>query len=206
MTLVSRSMVPNGMFAHLFGAIMERLNGKSYLTALELLAPKPNERFLEIGFGTGKFAELLLTTDRTVYVAGVDPSLTMLDIALSRRGIMESLSRTDLRDGDDSKLFWPDGYFDGIIAIHSFQFWPDPGKTVSKISNLLSPFGRLLLILRNHTDRIVDSLPNPISRSSTEMDDTIMLLEEHGFKVSDVDYCGRSQILFASRLQRQTTQ
>jgi 16S rRNA A1518/A1519 N6-dimethyltransferase RsmA/KsgA/DIM1 with predicted DNA glycosylase/AP lyase activity len=40
----------------LFGKLMEWVNVGAYRKAIETLAPAPNERFLEIGFGTGLFA------------------------------------------------------------------------------------------------------------------------------------------------------
>jgi ubiquinone/menaquinone biosynthesis C-methylase UbiE len=67
----------------------------SYRKAIETLAPAPNERFLEIGFGTGLFAEMLLLANSETFVAGVDPTLTMPKTAIDR------LSNRGFRDRSD---------------------------------------------------------------------------------------------------------
>ncbi len=68
---------PSGFTGKLFGKLMEWTNADAYQKALRALAPSDNEQFLEIGFGTGRFAEMLLSTTTATFVAGIDPTETM---------------------------------------------------------------------------------------------------------------------------------
>jgi predicted TPR repeat methyltransferase len=63
---------PSGFVGRVFGKLMEWTNIGAYRKAIETLNPSPNERFLEIGFGTGLFAEMLLLTNSENFVAGID--------------------------------------------------------------------------------------------------------------------------------------
>jgi 16S rRNA A1518/A1519 N6-dimethyltransferase RsmA/KsgA/DIM1 with predicted DNA glycosylase/AP lyase activity len=63
---------PSGFMGKLFGKLMEWTNVDAYRKAIETIAPAPNERFLEIGFGTGLFAQMLLLASSETFVAGVD--------------------------------------------------------------------------------------------------------------------------------------
>lgn len=200
MKIASLAMNPAGLPGRIFGVLMEWINGPSYRTALQVLAPGVDERILEIGFGTGRFAELVLDSDPKLHVAGVDPTATMVAVARSRRGVRAAGNRADLRQGDASDLPWPSGHFHAVVAIHSFQFWPDPRQSLREISRVLAPVGRLVLVLRDHSKpRTGALLPNPLSRSAAEVSDTVALLEQSGFMVRQHPDVGGSHVLFATR-------
>jgi arsenite methyltransferase len=75
---------PSGFRGKVFGKLMEWTNVGAYRKAIETLSPAPHEQFLEIGFGTGLFAEMLLLASSETFVAGVDPTSTMVKTAIDR--------------------------------------------------------------------------------------------------------------------------
>ncbi len=192
-------MSPSGPLGRAFGVLMEWINAGSYRAALQILAAGADECVLEIGFGTGKFAERLLDSNPGVRVAGVDPTETMVRVARSRRGVRIAGTRADLRQGDASALPWPSASFDAVVAIHSFQFWSDPEGSLREISRVLTLTGRILFILRDHERRPAKRLPNPLSRSSAEVEETVSLLEHGGFAVRQFPDIGHSHVLLAIR-------
>jgi SAM-dependent methyltransferase len=193
-------MRPQGLSGRLFGVVMERLNAPAYARALEELAPRAGERFLEIGFGTGRLAELVLAAAPDVHVAGVDPTPTMLDVARRRAGVRSAGDRADLRLGNDAVLPWADASFDGVAALHSFQFWPDPSRSLREIARVLRPGGRLVLLLRDHARRAPAWLPNPLSRSGDEAAAAARLLDAGGFvDVREAGPAGSSRVLVGRR-------
>ena len=178
---------------------MERLNGRAYARAAALLAPKPGERFLEIGFGTGRLIEMLLASAPDVHVAGIDPTPTMLAVASARRAVAAAAGRVDLRLGSDAPLPWGDAQFDGVAALHCFQFWPNPEASCREIFRVLRPGGRLVLVLRDHARSAPGWLPNPLSRGGSELASAEALLGVTGFRVEHADRVGSSPVLIARR-------
>jgi ubiquinone/menaquinone biosynthesis C-methylase UbiE len=192
---------PSGFTGKLFGKLMEWTNADAYQKALQALAPSDNERFLEIGFGNGRFAEMLLSTTASTFIAGVDPTETMVKIARNRL-IKKGLGdRIDLHQGTDELLPWDDDRFDAIVAIHSFQFWQDPARSMREIDRVLCPHGRIIIVFRDHSINAPDWLPNLMSRSGKEVENAINLLEKHGYKTTEYPSAGSSRIIRADRSQ-----
>ncbi len=190
---------PSGFTGKLFGKLMEWTNADAYQKTLQALAPSDNERFSEIGFGTGRFAEMLLSTTTNTFVAGVDPTETMVKTA-SNRLIKKRLgNRIDIHQGTDDSLPWGDDRFDAVIAIHSFQFWQDPDRSIREIDRVLRPHGRIIIVFRDHSTKAPDWLPNPISRSGKEVESAISLLEKHEYKITEYPAAGSSRIIMANR-------
>jgi ubiquinone/menaquinone biosynthesis C-methylase UbiE len=193
--LISLPASPSGLMGRVFGKLMELTNADAYQKALQALAPSDNERFLEIGFGTGRFAEILLSTTSNTFVAGVDPTETMVKTA-SNRLIKKGLGdRIDLRQGTDDSLPWDDDRFDAVIAIHSFQFWQDPDRSTIEIGRVLLPQGRIVIVFRDHSSKAPDWLPNPISRSGLEVENAIILLKKYGYTFTEYPVAGSSRII-----------
>lgn len=188
---------PSGFTGRLFGKLMELTNADAYNKTLQALAPSDNERFLEIGFGTGRFAQMLLSTTTGTFVAGVDPTDTMVQTALNRLIKKGLRDRIDIRQGTDNSLPWGDRQFDGAIAIHCFQFWQDPDLSLAEISRVLRPQGRIIIAFRDHSSRAPDWLPNPISRSGREVENAISLLAKHGYETTEYPAAGSSRIIRA---------
>jgi len=186
------AMSPHGLFA----TIMERMNTPAYRLAVARLEPTEGQAILEIGFGTGKLLEMLADIPR-IRLAGVDPTPAMVKRATARARLAQLGARLDLRQGSDHPLPWPDDAFHHVVAVHSFQFWPDPIRSLTEIIRVLKPRGTLVLILRNHGQTAPDWLPNPISRSGDEAGRALAALEAKGFDATLAGRAGSSSCLVA---------
>ncbi|HWA90396.1 MAG TPA: class I SAM-dependent methyltransferase [Rhizomicrobium sp.] len=175
-----QAMRPSGKTGRIFGWLMARLNrGAYYWTVDQLRTAKPKS-LLEIGFGTGHLLKLALQSLTLERAAGVDPSALMVEAA--RKRLRRAKVPLDIREGDDTTL--PDGRFDAVLALHSFQFWSDPDAALGRIRARLAPGGRLVLVLRTHKGKAPKWLPNPISRSGNEIAGACAALERAGFSVT----------------------
>lgn len=85
--------------------------------------------WLEIGVGTGRFAEALGVE------FGIDPSKSMLEIA-DKRGI-----KTQLASGES--LPYPDSSFGGVMIAFTLCFLEDPSLVLKEAARVLRPDGRL---------------------------------------------------------------
>lgn len=194
------AMRPAGMMGRAFGVVMEKMNTPSYRLAAQLIGAQKDDRILEIGFGTGRLLEMLVETTEDISVAGVDPTPTMLDVALAKEGIKQHASRIDLRQGTASSLPWPDETFTAVAALHSFQFWEDPALGLGEVRRVLSSKGRIVLILRDHTNKALEWLPNPLSRAGNEFEATCSLLAASGFiEIEEADRAGSSRSIVACK-------
>jgi ubiquinone/menaquinone biosynthesis C-methylase UbiE len=115
---------------------------------------------------------------------------------LSDRGLRD---RSDLRAGTDESLPWNDNQFDGIIAIHCFQFWKDPDRSMAEIGRVLCPEGRIIIVFRDHSSNPPTWLPNPLSRSGQEIELATSLLKKHGYIPVEHISAGSSRIIRADR-------
>ncbi len=165
-----------------FGWLMAKLNGGAYRWSVDQLKDANPKSFLEIGFGTGHLLKLACRTLKLERAAGVDPSELMVETATKRLKRYRRKIALDVARGDDTAL--PDGPFDAIAALHSFQFWADPDAALNRVRDRLTPGGRLVLVLRTHGRKAPKWLPNPLSRSGNEIAAACEALERAGLAVT----------------------
>jgi SAM-dependent methyltransferase len=101
------------------------------VSCLKSLMPEEVRGWLEVGVGTGRFAEALGVPE------GVDPSSAVLEIA-GRRGIL-------IRKGLGEELPYPDDIFHGMLMVTTLCFLSDPEKAFIECARVLENNGRLLL-------------------------------------------------------------
>lgn len=112
--------------------------------AMRRLAPRPGERLLEVGIGTGAST---CAYPRGVHVVGVDLSWPMLSRAARRLrdapGPTVSLARMDA-----AALAFPSHAFDAVYAPYLVNVVPDPVAVGRELRRVCRPGGRLVLL--NH--------------------------------------------------------
>lgn len=192
-------MHPHGPMGRLFGRLMEWGNKAAYDRALTLIDPRENGTFLEIGFGTGRLLEMVGQRQSGGILAGIDPSSLMLERA--RRRLTKKGYMSDLKLGLADSLPWSDAQFDAVAALHCFQFWSDPAKTLAEIMRVLRKEGRFVLILRNHEQaQNIDWLPNPLSRNRQEAAAAVTLMQKCGLtQICRLPNVGSSPVITARK-------
>ena len=182
-----QSMLPHGFAGRVFAFLMERVAGSNYRWVIANLAPYQPQTYLEIGFGTGKLAELVAKRLKPSCLCGVDPSELMFDRAIRRLKHFAKSREVDFRMSDDTDLPWAECSFDAIVATHSFQFWHDPVATLGRIRKLIRPNGHLVLVIRNHrriSRRLRTWIPNPITKTAKkELEGLRIALADAGFRI-----------------------
>jgi SAM-dependent methyltransferase len=112
---------------------------------VSLLAVRPADRVLEIGFGPGvAVAELARAGAGHVY--GIDHSRVMLRQASRRNAAAIRAGRVTLINASVNQL--PpalDGPFDAILAVNSLGFWPAPAERLADLRLRLAPGGRIAI-------------------------------------------------------------
>jgi SAM-dependent methyltransferase len=109
-----------------------RLAGQTFL---EWLAPRAGLRWLDVGCGTGTFAQLIAERCAPREVQGVDPSEGQLAIAR-----MRSRGATFLR-GDAMALPFEPQRFDAAAMALVIFFVPDPARGAAEMARVVRPGG-----------------------------------------------------------------
>lgn len=110
--------------------------------AADAILPEHVDAVLDLGAGTGKFTELLLT--RADRVIAVEPSAAMLDVLRSK------LPSAQAMIGGAEEIPLPDAGVDAVTVAQAFH-WFERDAACAEIRRVLVPDGTLGL-LWNHSD------------------------------------------------------
>lgn len=117
---------------------LDRISAPMNRLALDMLAPAPGERVLDVGFGGGGLVGALL--GRGCHVIGVDVSEAA--VARARR----RFSGAAFHRASVEAMPLPTGELDKAVSLNSLYFWPDPEGGMRELARVLRPGGRLALL------------------------------------------------------------
>ena len=111
----------------------------------EILEPRPGERLLEIGPGTGYYTlELATWVSDQGAIEVLDIQQEMLDHTI-RAARERGLWNVNPTRGDAQELGWDDDSFDAAILITVLGEIPDQDAALREIARVLRPGGRLIV-------------------------------------------------------------
>ena len=114
--------------------------------------PKPGERVLDVGCGTGIVArEVASRLGATGAVTAVDLSANMLAVAraaASREGLT-----IEWREGNAEQLRFHDGAFDLVLCQFALMFVADKAAALAELRRVVTPSGRVLISVWQGLDR-----------------------------------------------------
>ena len=185
---MSQFAKPTGFFGKILAKGMARGHKEFYKNALKAINPKKDDKYLEIGFGSGIFIKKYMS--HVSKIAGIDYSEDMVKLASDiNRNLVES-GKAEFKQGYASSLPWADNEFTVVAAIEVFFFLNETEKTLKEIFRILKPGGRLIIEMAFNKDDGVDhkrhiKKMNLKLYSGKEMK---KLLNEAGFSDIVIDY------------------
>lgn len=155
---------PSGLLGRLGGRL---LRGKGEITewTVSLLAVQPTDHVLEVGFGPGVGIELAAKATPDGFVAGIDYSRTMVEMARKRNATAIETGDVDLRYGPAADLPYADGSFEKVFSINSMQVWPDAVAGVRETHRVLKPGGTVAFTFTHISKQPRDELPTIFSNA-----------------------------------------
>jgi arsenite methyltransferase len=132
---------PSGLTGRFMGFLMNRRNARMNLFAVEQLELEASDRALEIGFGGGSTLPALLAG--ASYVAGVDPSEDVVNLARGRFAKSVEEDRAEFRVGAVEALPYQAGSFTKICTVNTVYFWQGLERGAAEMYRVLAPGGRV---------------------------------------------------------------
>ena len=137
---------PYGLVGRIFGRAMVKDTADANDRAIALLDLTAPRTVLEVGFGQGRTAAVLLANGHRVI--GIDPSTTMVKQATARNRDACRDGRADLRHSDGTTISFADHTADVAFTVHTVYFMADPTTTFAEIARVLRPGGALVIACR----------------------------------------------------------
>ena len=151
---MSQASKPTGFFGRIQAKAMARGHKEIYRKTLEVMNPKKDDTYLEIGFGSGIFINKYMS--HVSKIAGIDYSEDMVKLASNiNRKLVES-GKAEFKHGSASSLPWADNEFTIVTAIEVFFFINETEKTLKEIFRVLKPGGRVIIEMGFNKDDGVD--------------------------------------------------
>lgn len=142
---------PKGTMGRIVGHLMAIKNAKMNAFAVEMLDAQPDDEILEIGFGHGKTIQMIAERAKTGFVAGIDLSDVMVRQAAKRNLDHIIAGRVEVSRGTVANLPYEYGRFTKVLAVNSYQFWPNAELNLVEIQRVMREGGLLVLCLRMHS-------------------------------------------------------
>src|SRR5215467_7066300 len=148
---------------------------------------RPGERVLDLGCGSGWATRLLarLVADGPEgfgQVVGVDVSDEMIRQA---RTLSKDFENILYVWGSAQQIPWEENFFDKILSVESFYYYPDQDRALNELFRVMAPHGRLFILINLYKDneyslQWVDKLKVPVHVRSK--DEYVELFRAHAFE------------------------
>ena len=126
-----------GAAAEDYASLMEPQGDKLFEAVLSRGAFGPGVRVLDVGCGSGRFAQMMVA--RGCEATGFDASEALLAIARRRTPTAQ------FHQGDMESLPFPDEHFDVVTGLNSFQYAADPRHALIEAKRVVRRGGQLIV-------------------------------------------------------------
>lgn len=138
---------------------------------LDLLQPKADDKILDVGTGSGRFAKAIVKNSKAEII-GLDPDKRILEEGKKTKQIFlseEEERRYKCIFGDGHNLPFADNKFDKVYCFRVLKYYQDPWRGIDELIRVLKPGGILVLeIISNQSWESIARyfLRKPIDKTS----------------------------------------
>jgi arsenite methyltransferase len=168
------------------GEKMERHHLNITEKTIRLMDLRPGERVLDLGCGSGWATRLLARVvaegpEGFGQAVGLDISDEMIRQA---RSLSKDFENVLYVWGSAQQIPWEENFFDKVLSVESFYYYPDQDRTLTELFRVLAPRGRMFILINLYRDNPyslpwVDKLKVPVHVRSSE--EYVELLKKHAF-------------------------
>jgi len=165
---------------------MAIINDKPNRLAIDALAPGPNDRILELGFGPGWALRTIAARAPGGQFFGIDQSDRMLEQAANINQAAISAGRMQLAKGQFHPLPWIDCTFNKILLVNVAYFFGSDGNDAAEVFRVLKTGGRLVVYVTARETMKKWPFARPDTHRTYDSNDLQHLLENAGFRRSEI--------------------
>ena len=147
---MSQFAKPTGFFGKILAKGMARGHKHFYKNAARVIDPKKDDKYLEIGFGSGIFIKRYIS--HVLKISGIDHSDDMVQLASEMNKNLVDVGKAEFKQGNASVLPWADNEFTVVTAIETFFFLHEVEKVLNEIFRVLQPGGRVVIEMAYNKD------------------------------------------------------
>jgi ubiquinone/menaquinone biosynthesis C-methylase UbiE len=129
--------------AEAYAALVNKASGPAREPLIEVLAPAPTDRVLDVGCGTGQFAVAIAPL--VAHATGADLTPAMLDKARAQQA-KAGVVNVDWLQADSTDLPVADGAFDIVTSRSMLHHAADPAATLAEMRRACTPGGRIAVL------------------------------------------------------------
>jgi ubiquinone/menaquinone biosynthesis C-methylase UbiE len=185
---MSQFAKPAGFYGRLLAKGMAWGHRDFYKNTPKALNLKQNDKYLEIGFGSGLFIKKYVSN--VSVIAGLDYSEDMVRLASSINKNLIKSGRAKFKQGNVLSLPWNNNEFSVVVGIETFFFWPEPEASLKEIFRVLVPGGRLVIEMSYNKDDGLDHTKHikKMNLNLYSAEEMKKMLKESGFSDIVINY------------------
>ena len=132
---------PEGELGIALGEVMNQTNAKLLETVYRRLRLQPRQSVLEIGFGNGHTAPLLIQQADALTYTGIEIAQTMVAEATAFNRALIDAGQAAFHLAPAEATPFNDATFDAAVAVNVVYFWSDAVRALTEICRVLRPGG-----------------------------------------------------------------
>ncbi|MDZ7689639.1 MAG: class I SAM-dependent methyltransferase [Balneolaceae bacterium] len=148
--LANQARKPSGWFGRLVAPLVfNHENSHMEDVSLKLMAPREDDRILEIGFGHGRLISRLAPQITDGKICGIDISEQMVQVTAKRNKEWIDNGDLQVKQASIADIPYPDNYFDKVFTCNTIYFWPDPSENIREVKRVLDAGGEFYCTFRD---------------------------------------------------------
>ncbi len=181
-TIAKQLGQPHGVLGNVILKALNKKNTTIIKETIKLLNLKPDDTFLDIGFGGGLSFEIMENEHPDVKMHGLEISEKALKCSKYKFKSAIKENKLELKEGSVHRIPYPDNHFDHIISINTVYFWQDVPDAFAEVRRVLKPGGTFVLSIREK-ETLKKIKATKYGFHFYETEDLIDALETTGFTV-----------------------
>ena len=136
---------PDGAVGIAVADWLDQRNKEADAKTIQLLSVEAGHQVLEIGFGNGRTAALVIAQAPNVRYAGIDISPTMVAEALTLNAALVASGKASFYQASAEQAPFGNASFDRVFSIGVIHFWTEPLASLVEVRRVLRPGGLMLM-------------------------------------------------------------